>query len=371
MNAIRYGCVFALVVASCLWGQGAGSLSGKIADARGSGVSNAVIVVTNTATNASERVVTGMDGTFSIPNLSPGTYRVEVEAAGSRRVGKESVEIRQDTSSNVQITFEDDPSMVGKTGEVEIRATAPTLQTDSAEVSRSYGTRVVRSLPVLDRQYQELIGLMPGVTPPVTSPDRIADPQRRRLYNANGLPDWSNLHNQDGLHNNEGFTNNISRVQPNEAVQSLNIRTSNSNAEYGYNGGAWVNSVTRPGTNPLHGSLFGFNTNEFFTTRNPLNVGSNSSPRFNQNQFGGTVGGPIVPSRMFFFLSYDGMIRRGRELQFATVPTAALRGGNFSQYGAGTIFNPASGTSQTGAGRVPFPNNQFPVSQINPHRWQS
>ena len=201
---------------------------------------------------------------------------------------------------------------------------------DSAEVSRSYGTRTIRSLPVLDRQAQELIWMMPGITPPTVSDDRILDPHRTRTFNVNGQPSFANIDHIDGSQNTEAVTRQVSRMTPNEAIEALSIRTSNYNAEYGFSGGSWSNVSTRPGTNAVHGSLFGFNTKSFFATRNPLNPTGNPDPRFNINQFGGTLGGPIAKDKMFFFLSYDAYLRRGNELRFATVPSDALLAGNFT-----------------------------------------
>jgi hypothetical protein len=121
--------------------------------------------------------------------------------------------------------------------------------------------------------------------------------------------------------------------------------------------------VTRPGTNQIHGSAFAFNTNDFFTARHPLN-NSGSDPRFNQNQFGGTVGMPLIKDRLFGFISYEGLLRRGRDLRITSVPTQEFLAGNFS--GAdGTIYNPLTGNAM-GQNRIPFPNNRILTSQTSP-----
>ncbi len=353
--------------AALMWAQNAGELSGRVTDSRGNPMGNVVIVITGTQ-GGSQRIVSGPDGTFNVSTLAPGSYRVEIETPnGTRRAATQSVEIASGSPSQIDISFDTrgESSSGTGAGAVEIKATAPTLQTDSAEVSRQYGTQTVRSLPLLDRQHQELIGLMPGVTPPVQSVNRVEDPQRSRIFNVNGQPAFANVYYQDAGYNNEQFTGRASRVSPNESVQALNIRTSNYNAEYGFAGGSWANTITRPGTNRIHGSAFGFHTNEFFQTRNPLNTSTGPDPKFNTNQFGGSVGGPIIPDRMFAFVSYEGYLQRGDRLSFATVPTADLLAGNFSAFGSGVLFDPRTGNT-AGGNRLPFAGGQIPATRISP-----
>jgi len=146
-------------------------------------------------------------------------------------------------------------------------------------------------------------------------------------------------------------------------VQSFEVRTSNYNAEYGNSGGSWSSTITRPGTNAIHGSLFEFNTNSYFRAGRTMAT-SESSPRFNMNQFGGTAGGPIVPDKAFWFISYEGLLQRGRQEAVATVPAAGFGTGNFGQVPGAVLYNPFSGTS-SGANRVPYGGNVIPASQFN------
>lgn len=347
-----------------------GTLSGRVTDSRGDGIENVIVILTDSA-GTSQRVATSADGSFKVAPLTPGSYRIEVESGGVKRAGRQEVMISSNAGSQIEVRFNDEGvsrSGTMQQGTVDVEATSPTIQTDSAEVSRSYGTRIVRSLPLSDRQYQDLVTLMPGVTPPTVFGDRITNPQRTRIYNVNGQPAFSNAQFQDGAYNTDSFTGLPLRIQSNESVQALDIRTSNYNAEYGYAGGSWANTVTRPGTNGFHGGVFFFNSNSFFTARNPLNPGDHPAPRFNLNQFGGNAGGPIVPDRLYVFANYEGFLQRGNQLRFETVPTAALRGGDFSQFST-PIYNPLTGIqsgNNAGAGRLPFPNNRIPASQFNP-----
>ena len=336
-----------------------GTFSGRL---NGAGMDSATITLTNSASGATQSTTTDSNGAFSISNLPAGSYRVVVRLKSGLQLGENSIEISPAGTNQVQATFSASATASGTN--LEINATSPTVQTDSAEVSRSYESQTIRSLPLLDRQHQELITLMPGVSPPVAAADRIDDPQRTRTFNVNGQPSYVNLYNQDGAYDTEPFTGRPLRIEPSEAVQALEVRTSNYNAEYGIAAGSWASTITRPGTNAVHGSLFGFNTNNYFRTGRTLNS-SQTTPRFNVNQFGGTVGGAVVPDRVFMFFSYEGFIQNGREEAVATVPTAGLSSGNFSQIAGVTIFNPNSGLP-SGSSRMPYPGNTIPRGQLNP-----
>jgi len=332
----------------------AGTFSGHLT---GAGMDGATVTLTNSATGAAQSTATDSNGAFSIANLMPGSYRVAVRLKSGLQLGESSVEITSTGANQIQATF--NTPTKAPTGNLEPDSRTPMLQVDSAEVSRSYESQTIRSLPVLDRQNHELVTLMPGITPPIAAADPINDPQRTRSFNVNGQPAYANLYNQDGAYDNEPFSGRPLRVEPDEAVQAMEVRTSNYNAEYGISAGSWASTVTRPGTNAIHGSLFEFNTNSFFQTGRTINE-AQQSPRFSINQFGGTAGGALLPDRVFWFMSYEGYIQRGTQQAVATVPVAGLSSGNFSQLPGVTLFNPF-----TGSNRVPFTNNTIPVSLLN------
>ena len=328
----------------------------------GAGMDGATVTLTNSATGESRTATTDRDGAFTFNDLRPGSYRVSVKLASGLQLGESSIQIMQSGGNQVEVQFE---STAGAPrGKLELEGRAPTLETDSAEVSRSYDSQFVRSLPLMDRQHQELVTLMPGVTPPVLSTDRIHDPHRSRTFNVNGLPAYANLYNQDGVYANEPFNARPLRIAPEEAVQALEVRTSNYNAEYGLSGGAWSSTVTRPGTNAVHGSLFAFNTNSYLRSGQTYDQ-TLHAPRSNVNQFGGSAGGPIINDKLFWFLSYEGLLQRGGQEALATVPTAAMRMGDFSGIPGATIYSPFSGAAN-GTGRSPFMGNMIPGAQINP-----
>jgi hypothetical protein len=322
----------------------------------------ATVTVTNASTGAISTAVTDSNGAFTINNLAPGSYRISVRLQSGMQLGESAVEISSAGGGQVQASFTPVGATTTAAPPLQIESRSPTLQTDTAEVSRSYDSVAIRELPILDRQHQEFITFMPGVTPPVLAADRITDPQRTRALNVNGQPAFANLFNQDGAYNNEPFSGRPLRVSPDESVQAFEVRTSNYNAEYGVAAGAWSSTVTRPGTNAIHGSLFEFNTNNYFRAGRTF-VQSPSTPRFNVNQFGATIGGPLIRDKMFWFLSYDGYIQNGSQEAVATVPSPAFFTGNFGPTGV-TIFNPFTGTP-AGANRIPFFNNNIPFTLQN------
>ena len=354
--------ILCLLVAcgSVYWAQTTGgSLSGKITTPSGTPVANAAITITNASSNVSQRVLTGPDGAFSITGLAPGSYKLEVESAGFKRTSQQNVELAVAGTPAINIVLQ--PGSTTET--VEIKGRAPVIQTENGEVSLGVYTRMVQELPVVDRNHQQLMQLETGVTPPTVDFSRTEDPARQREWATNGQR-W-NLQQTDGVVNLEPFRGIASRVTPVENIQQLNVATSSYTPEKGYTAGSFSNVATRPGTNDWHGSLFEFHSNDRLHARSPWNVAGNPKPRFTYNQFGATAGGHIVRDRFFFFGSYEGNYNRGQNTEFATVPTLAMRAGNFSGIPGLTLSNPFTGTA-TGAGRLTFANNMIPFASVNP-----
>ena len=288
---LQVTCVLLLAAGSFLWAQAVGgTLSGKITNASGSGIPNAAVTVTNTTNNTSQKVLTGPDGSFHGFQSRTRIYRIDVETSGYKRTSQQNVELL--TTGPTTITIPMEAGNINET--VEIRGHAPAIETDGGEMSMAVDTRTLHELPVIDRNYQELIELPSGVTPPVPALDMVRDPARNRFASVNGQPPTSNLWMSDGVMNLEPFRNTAVRVQPIESVQQLNLETASLPAERGFTGGGLFNSITRPGTNDWHGSLFEFYSSHILRARNFFNVAQNPNPRFVYNQFGATFGGPLV-----------------------------------------------------------------------------
>ena len=356
------GIMIFLLGAIFAWGQ-AGTLSGTITDPSGKPVPNSVITITNTATNASQKAVSGPDGSFRV-SLPPGTYKVEFETSGFKHVTANSVEVSAGANAQLNSKLE-----TGAPVEVvQLKGDATEAQDTPPEIERDYSQTPVQSLPIFDRNYGQLIDLMPGVTPPLTEYDSnfgiTADPQRSRQFHTNGLPSYANDHTQDGDSVREPFTGDLSiQVAPNEGVRELLVTTSNYRADSGFGSGSIDNVFSRPGTNGLHGSLYGFHSDDFLQARNPISIGSYASP-LHWWQAGAGVGGAIIPDRTFFFANYEGTLYHDGAVQLGTVPTASMLTGNFSGLGA-TIYNPFSG-SPSGSFRTPLAGGIIPARMINP-----
>ncbi|MGH9632433.1 MAG: carboxypeptidase regulatory-like domain-containing protein [Bryobacteraceae bacterium] len=351
-----------LLLPSIAWSQAvSATLLGTVTDASGAVVPNAAVTATDIATGVPRRATTNQEGIYTIPYLPPGTYRVEIEAAGFKKFLRDNIELRATMSTRVDTSLE--PGQV--TEVVEVRAELPLLQTDRSEVSRSFAQKQVTELPLANRSFQSLVGLMPGVSPPSVDFTAAEDPQGTTFFRANGQGNSANNTQVDGV-DNTNPTLGLSIYLPSaEVVQEVNITTSNYNAEFGRAGGAVINAITRGGTNDLHGSLFEFHRNTRFRARNMFNAAPQPKPAFIRNEFGGTLGGPIVKNRTFFFGGYQGRILRQSNTMTTSVPAAAWLTGDFSDVPQLNLYDPATGNPD-GTGRQRFANNQIPMSRFHP-----
>jgi len=338
-----------------------GTLSGTVFNSAAAPMPGAAVTVTPVAGGASQRVLTSSDGTFTIVGLPPGTYRVDVEAGGYKRSSIQNVEMAAGSPAQIKIDLQQ-----GDTREtVEVQGSAVLIQPDNAEVAKALDIRTLTTLPLYDRNHQELVQLLPGVTPPQTTDSVLVDPQRNRIWETNGLPNTANHRTLDGLENEEPFQGASVYVSPLESIHQVDLATSNYNARLGRGAGTILNPVTRTGTNDLHGSLFELHSNSAMSARNYFDPKGAPQAGFRMNQFGLQLGGPIRRDSTFFLLSYEGDMDRRQIATLTTVPTADFRTGNFSGVTGLTLFNPATGTS-AGANRLAFPGATIPASQISP-----
>lgn len=338
-----------------------GTLLGTVTDSSGAVVPSATVIATEVATGVARRTETNQEGIYTVPYLAPGTYRVEIEAQGFKKVVRDNVELRATISTRLDARLE--PGQL--TEVVEVSAEVPLLQTDRAEVSRSFNRKSVTELPLVDRSFQALVGLMPGVTPPSVDFTRLEDPQGTTFFRANGQGNSANNTMVDGVDNTNPTLGLTVYIPSAEVVQEVNVTSSNYNAEFGRAGGAVINVVTRGGTNELHGSLFEFNRNRALRARNMFNTVPQPQPNFVRNEFGGTLGGPIVKNKTFYFGGYQGRLLRQSNTVVTTVPVSAWRGGNFADVTGLNIYDPATGNAD-GTGRTQFAGNVIPASRIHP-----
>src|SRR4029077_14372450 len=230
----------------------------------------------------------------------------------------------------------------------------------------SLDSRQIADLPLPGyRNYQTLINLVPGATPANYQNAVSGSPGRSLNTNINGTSNTSNNTRLDGALNMRGTLPAQSLyVPPAESIQTVNIATSNFDAEQGLAGGAAINVITKSGTNELHCAVFEHHTTGHLTARNFFNVSSSALPKDIVNNYGGVLGGPIRRNKLFYFVSWEGMKERSNFTKLATVPTDPQRAGNFTGLST-SIFDPATGNPD-GSGRTLFPGNAIPANRLSP-----
>jgi hypothetical protein len=304
------------VSANWLFGSPVGSIAGSAKDPSGSLVPGVKVTLTNTATNAKLVTTTNPDGEFQFLQLAPATYSLSVEAQGFKSVSVPSVLVQVDQITHVDLSLE-----VGNVTEsVQVAAVAPLLESDKSTLSSVVNSQEVANLPLNARQVLDLALVTPGVLPTAAGTQVLS-------FNVAGARSQSNIFLWDGVSNMDtqvdGALNNF-RIT--DAVQEFSVQTSVASAEFGRGTGGEVNVVTKSGTNQLHGSAFEYLRNsdldaaDFFTNRNR----APKSP-LHRNQYGGTLGGPIKPNKIFFFGSFEGFRQVAPTVSTTRVPTVAER----------------------------------------------
>jgi outer membrane receptor protein involved in Fe transport len=338
--AVRLAFVFLLVAilggsSTLLCAQSfRGSIRGEITDVQGLPVAGANAVARNLGTSETREVTSDQGGEYRFLELPAGEYEVSALAPGFEevRVPQVRVDVGVDTIVNLALS-----KVKGHQESVEVVESVPLVETASTTLSQVVDHQLVQELPLNGRDFGKLVALTPGVT--VEGSGVAGSEKGFGQFNIDGNRDRSNNYNLDGTDNNDPFFNNSALNQvgitgapatllPLDAIQEFNLQ-SQFGAEYGRNSGSVVNIVTRSGTNTLHGSLYEYNRNSAFDARNYFNSkfqsdgSANPQSRFNNNNFGGSLGGPILKDKAFFFFAYEGQRERvGSDFALA-VPSQA------------------------------------------------
>jgi hypothetical protein len=347
-----------------------GSIVGTVTDAQGANVPGATVTIVSKDTNLTRDTVTDGEGNYTLTNVLPGSYDVKISLTGFREAQRTGVPVTIGQISRIDMALQ-----VGTLSEVvTVQSAAELLQTDKADVSTELKSEAITSVPLNRfRNYQALMNLVPGTSPMAFGNAETDTPARSLATNVNGQANTVNSTRTDGATNmNIWLPNHNMYISPAETVDTVNVSTSSFDAEQGNAGGAAVTVITKSGTNQFKGSAFEFYNGDGLNAR-PYYFGSSTKPDMQplkQNNFGGTLGGPIKRDKVFFFGSFEGYNREYSLPTFFNVPDAKLRAGDFS--GATnnggtlqTIYNPFTGDA-TGANRQAFANNQIPASMINP-----
>ena len=336
------------------------ALTGSVKDSTGALVPGANVRVINEASGVALPAVTNQAGLYRIAGLIPGSYRIEVETPGFEKLIRTGVTVQISETLQVDLTLQ-----VGSVQEtVNVTGATPVLSTESSGVDQLVARQMMDRMPLPNRTSTALIALVPGATiQDVTGSIPIFSVGGGRMRNQQFTLDGGNHGNTVGL-----AVNQTDQPLPMDAVQEFRVLENNYSAEYGQTQSGVVTEATRSGTNQIHGSLFEYWRNEALNARNFF---ASSRPEFRQNQFGGTVGGPIRKDRTHYFVSYERTQQLTGGVRLVTVPTQQQRAGDFSAtYNAQgrviPIYDPATTQTVNGtATRALFPGNVIPTSRLD------
>ena len=340
-------------------------VNGTIMDQQGAVIPGASVTVTNASTQVSRTVTTSAGGIYVITNLQPGIYRLEVSNEGFQRAQSNLISLEVNQIGTVDISL-----VVGAVTEtIEVVAEAAELQSTSAQLGTVVSEEKITDLPLNARNFTQLLTLTPGATPVSVAQNRNGSQLARvgvMVFPAiNGQTNRSNSFTLDGVYNNNHYAGTYALAPNIDALSQFKVQAHSDQAEFGGAAGGVVNIVSRSGTNEFHGTGYWFLRNDALDARGFFTA---NKPVLRQNQFGATVGGPIVEDKTFFFFSYEGYRQRNPSARLFLVPTTAERGGDFSATSR-RIFDPFTTRPNPDAQgnfiRDPFLNNTIPASQIN------
>ncbi len=346
------------LVRPSLHAQSTGSIAGVISDESGAVLPGVTVEATNTATGQLRTTVTGADGYYTIPLLQPGAYDVKGTLTGFKPMLHRANTVTVGDTARVDLRLP-----IGRLEETVTVSNVepPLVETSHATLGITIDHQKIVDLPLNGRNFTQLGPLIPGVVAPPPGLGGAAGDATPGGFGAvtagfsvNGMRNQSNNFLLDGASNNDTFNTGFVMRPPPDAIQEFKIQTHSYNAEFGRNAGSVVNVVTRAGTNALHGAAWEFNRDDALQARNVFAPASQPKPTLQQNQFGGSAGGPIMKSRLFGFGYYDGYRNTHGSTSNIVVLSDAQRLGNF---GSIAIHDPDTG--------LPFPGNTIPASRIS------
>src|SRR4051794_16329713 len=339
-----------------------GSLVGNVTDPTQAAVVKAAVAINNKATGYSLATTTDDRGAYDLLNIPPGVYDVKISAPGFTTFEAKDITIVANNIARV-----DAPLKVGNINEtVTVGAEVAVLQTDRSDLHADVSSKQLTEIAVGGyRNFQSMLDFVPGTSPGQFQNASTDSPARALTSNVNGTARNSNNTRIDGAAS--VFTwlpHHAFYVPPIESIETVNISTNSFDAEQGMSGGAAVSVITKSGTNSFHGSAFEYHSNHKWGAKNlffnPNTPAGPNTPQRIDNQFGGTIGGPIKKNKLFFFASWEATTTAERGNGLLSVPTAQVRSGNFN--GLTTVYDPNTGDDQ-GRNRTPFPSNTVPQNR--------
>jgi len=360
------------LIAVLAWPQAErASIVGTVTDKSGAVVPAAEVRVLNEGTNTAIQVQSSESGDFSAPNLVPGTYTVTVQKAGFSRSVFKGFVIQVGQTARLDVAMDVGTVDVA----VEVIGAQPLLQTEDATVGQVISPEPIAALPLNGRNFVQLAILAPGVNGlNYMQPNTINSGQRPdelrpggTAVQANGVRSYLNQVLIDGIDATEMISQTFVVRPAVEGIQEFKVVTNNAGAEYGRGAGAVIVLTTKSGSNQFHGSVFEFLRNSAMDAKNFFDRPDLKIPPLRLNQFGGSLGGPVIRNKTFFFTTYEGYRELiGQTFQTA-VPTAPMRIGNFQGIAANGIFDPlTTNAAVTPATRQRFANDTIPASRFDP-----
>jgi hypothetical protein len=359
MSAVRW----IAAAAVCVWIPAAAvaqvttaDIVGRVTDATGAVLPGATITVESVATHDVRTAPSNGTGDYLFNLLPIGVYTVKVELQG---FNAQTTRVTLSAGDRVRV---DAKLQVGQIAEnVTVAAESPLLQTDTATISSLVSTKAVQDLPVAGRNIQNLVQLVPGafegLPNSLSTGTRPDDRRQTSAISINGSLDNQNNQLIDGIDNNERAIGTVGVKPSIDAIAEVKVQTSMYTAEVGRTAGGVVNIITKSGTNDYHGSAFEFYRNDRFDEPNYFATNI-PKPVLNQNQYGGSIGGPVAKNKTFFFADYEGFSTKQGVTTVVTVPTAKMRTGDFSE-----LSTPIYDATKTP--RTAFPGNIIPTSRLD------
>ncbi len=335
-----------------------GTIIGLVKDSSGAVVPGATVIVVNTDLGFTRNVVSNAQGEYTAVQIPTGNYNVTAEMTGFKKVTLANVHVGVDQKIRADVKLD----LGEMTEAVEIQAETPLVQTGSSDLSVTVEGKTIESLPLNGRNFVSLTRTIPGVVRgnPGANIDGGGSLAWRASasFSANGQRPRDNNYLLDGVDNNETWLQTVVIFPSVDALDEFKLQTSTFSAEFGRSMGGIVNIQIKSGSNRFRGSVFEFLRNDQLDANNWYNNrAGRPKPEFSQHQFGGTIGGPIIKDKTFFFADYQGMRINQGQTYVSTVPSAQMRAGNFSEINR-PIFDPLTGAA--------FPGNIIPQSRFDP-----
>jgi len=317
-----------------------GTIVGTVRDATGGVLPDANVVLTAIGTGTKTNVRTGPTGSYVATPLKIGEYAITVEVTGFKTQTRKNIVLQ--VQDRLRVDFD---LQVGEiTDQVVVEDVPPALQTETSSLGDVITSNQVTSLPLNGRDYTQLAVLTAGVS----RTDLGDNGNNGGSFAANGTRATLNNFLLDGIDNNSNDNGRNVLQTSVDAIAEFKVQTNSYSAEFGRSGGAVINATIKSGSNNFHGTLFEFIRNSALDARNFFADASTPKPLYQLNQFGGTLGGPIIKNKTFFFADYQGSrLRDGRTL-ISSVPTALERSGDFSASGRTKLLRMAPGTFGSG-----------------------